>query len=131
MKFMFTLALSSSTSHQVTPDRAVTLYTLYGLGVTAVFWTLAAMYAYAWRQREALGLNEVEQVDTKESILDNACMGAFGVLSLAIAHTRFVLFAGLVYFLIAVPKTAIPWTMGVRRRRAEERAGEVISGLVD
>jgi uncharacterized membrane protein len=120
MKFMFTLALSASSSKQLLPERAVTLFTLYGVGVAAVFWTLAAMYVHAWRQRDTLGLNEVEQIDTKESILDNVCMGAFGIVSMSLAHTRYVGFAGLVYFLIAVPKTAIPWTMGVKRRRAEE-----------
>ena len=126
MKFMFTLALSPTSPHQMSPERATTLYTLYGIGVTAVFWTLAALYVHAWRERSALALNEVEEIDTKESILDNVCMGAFGVLSMTLAHTRYGELAGLVYFLIAIPKTAIPWTMGVKRSRAEE----VISRLV-
>ena len=129
MKFMFTLALSPTSPKYVSADRAVTLYTLYGVGVAAVFWTLAALYAHAWRKRDTLGLNDVERIDTKESILDNVCMGAFGALSVAIAHTRYVALSGLVYFLIAVPKTAIPWTMGVKRARAEEAIREeVVSG---
>src|SRR5258708_6217023 len=121
MKFVFTLALATSSSRRLSSDQAVTLFTLYGVGVAAVFWTLTAMYAHAWQRRDTLGLNEVERIDTLESILDNACMGAFGVLSLALAHSRFASLSGLVYFFIAIPKTAVPWVMGVKRRRAEER----------
>src|SRR5216110_2922780 len=56
LKFMFTLALSS---RQVAPANAVTLFTLYGVGVTAIFWLLAALYLHAWQKRDALELNAV------------------------------------------------------------------------
>jgi hypothetical protein len=47
-------------------------------------------------------------------------MGVFGIISIALAHSRFVGLAGLIYFLIAIPKTAVPWIMGTKRRKAEE-----------
>jgi len=42
------------------------------------------------------------------------------VISIALAHSPWLRFAGPVYFLIAIPKTIVPWTMGVKRRKAEE-----------
>jgi len=102
------------------PDGEVLLYTVYGIGFAAVFWLLAAMYARASAKREELELNELELIDTRESIYDNAFMGLFGIISLALAHVA-PRFAGVVYFLIAIPKTIVPWVMGVKRRRYEEQ----------
>src|SRR5207244_11106246 len=79
-----------------------------------------AMYLRAYAKREDLGLNEVEVIDTRESIYDNVFVGAFGIISLVLAHFA-PQFAGVVYFLIAIPKTIVPWVMGVKRRRVEEQ----------
>jgi uncharacterized membrane protein len=123
LKFMFTLALGAAQGERmgVTPADSRMLFTLYGVGVIAVFWLLAAMYIYAWRRRDQLQLNEVERLDTLESILDNLSMGAFGVLSILLANVGLERFAGVVYFLLCIPKTIIPWVMGTKRRQAEER----------
>ncbi|MEA2328215.1 MAG: hypothetical protein QOE68_3174, partial [Thermoanaerobaculia bacterium] len=91
-----------------------------GIGLTSVFWILAAMYREAWKKRDELQLNAVEVIDTLESVYDNFFMGVFGIISIALAHSRFVGLAGLIYFLIAIPKTAVPWIMGTKRRKAEE-----------
>ena len=99
---------------------AVFLYTIYGIGVTSVFWLLAAMYGNAWRHRAELQLNGVEEIDTLERVYDDFFMGLFGVISIILAHTRWVGFAGPVYFLIAIPKTIVPWTMGIKRRKCEQ-----------
>ncbi|HEV2719994.1 MAG TPA: hypothetical protein VG323_08250, partial [Thermoanaerobaculia bacterium] len=71
-----------------------------------------------YRKRDELGLNEVELLDTRESIYDNVFMGLFGILSLILGFVA-PCFAGLVYFLIAIPKTIVPWVFGVKRRRYE------------
>jgi len=86
-----------------------------------VFWLLAAMFWHAYRRRDKLALNEVERIDTRERIYDDFFMGCFGLLSVAIVHSQFPQFAGLVYFLIAVPKTVIPMTFGAKRAEAEKR----------
>jgi uncharacterized membrane protein len=123
LKYMFTLFVSGMQGEDVRlpAGAAATLFTLYGLGVAAVFWTLAFLYAHAWRRRDPLQLNEVERIDTLESIADNVAMGAFGIVSLILANIGLARFAGFVYFLIAVPKTIVPWTLGNRRRKAEAR----------
>jgi len=121
LKFVFTMFAEGILGHRVDipPSGIPFLYTIYGLGVTAVFWLLAAMYGHAWQQREALDLNPVEIVDTLERVYDNFFMGLFGVISIIIAHTPWSRFAGLVYFLICIPKTLVPWIMGVKRTKIE------------
>ena len=62
----------------------------------------------------------VEEIDTLERVYDDFFMGLFGVISIILAHTRWVAWAGTVYFLIAIPKTIVPWTMGVKRNKQEQ-----------
>ena len=125
LKFMFTTMIRGLLHQEtggVTPARMPTLFTIYGLGFAAVFLVLTAMYTHAWRRRGALQLNEVERIDTLESIFDNLCTGMFGIISTLLANTSAGLrWAGLVYFLLVVPKTLVPSVMGHKRRRAEVR----------
>lgn len=121
LKYMFSQMLAGLFGHgeALPPNGPRVLFTVYGLGVAAVFWLLAAMYAHAWHKRDALELNDVERIDTVESILDNLCMGGFGIVSVLLAQTPLIPLAGPVYFLIAIPKTIVPWVMGRKRRRYE------------
>ncbi len=118
LKFMFNLALSPT---RIEAGNARVLFTLYGTGFAAIFWLIAALYGHAWQKRDALQLNDVERIDTVESILDNLSTGLFGVVSMILANTGLVRFAGAVYFLICIPKTIVPWVMGTKRQKAEER----------
>jgi len=122
LKFMFVLMgkeiLGEKISLTLVQHR--TLFTIYGAGFLAVNWLLAAMFWHASRQAGALQLNEVEKIDTRESFYNNFLTGVFGIISIVLAFTA-IQFAGIVYFLLAVPKTAVPWVMGVRRSRAEAR----------
>jgi uncharacterized membrane protein len=123
LKYMFTLFANGILGHHAADDipasGAPFLYTIYGIGVTSVFWLLAAMYGHAWQQRKELQLNGVEEIDTLERVYDNFFMGLFGVLSIILAQTRWRNAAGLVYFLICIPKTMVPWTMGIKRTKRE------------
>jgi len=121
LKFMFVLMAKGIYGHPVATslDQARILFTIYGAGFAAVNGLLAAMYWHAERQADKLDLNAVERLDTRESIYDFICTGAFGVLSIILAYTA-IQFAGRVYFLLAIPKTAVPWIMGVRRSKLEE-----------
>ncbi len=118
LKYMATAAMTRHHA-DVPPDQYPVLFTIYGIGFTAVFWLLAAMFWHAYRQRAALHLNEVERIDTLERVYDNVFMGSFGLISAAVAHTAAAQLAGIVYFLIAIPKTIVPWVMGVKRNNAE------------
>src|SRR5882757_3667220 len=121
LKYMFTLFTQQILGQPVKlPAGADSfLYTIYGIGVTSVFWLLAAMYGHAWRKRAELQLNNVEEIDTLERVYDNFFMGLFGVISMVLVHTPWSRFAGMVYFLICIPKTIVPWTMGIKRSKRE------------
>jgi uncharacterized membrane protein len=121
LKYMFTVVTNEILGHpsDVPASGAPFLYTIYGIGVASVFWLLAAMYGHAWRQRKELELNGVEEIDTLERVYDNFFMGLFGVISLILAHTPLAKLAGMVYFLICIPKTIVPWTMGIKRTKRE------------
>jgi uncharacterized membrane protein len=120
LKFMFVLMAREVFGEpvRVSLAEARTLFTIYGVGFAAVNWLLAAMYWHAGRQSDALQLNSVERLDTRESIHDNFWTGLFGILSITLAYIA-IQFAGLVYFLLVIPKTAVPWIMGVRRHKLE------------
>lgn len=121
LKYMFTLFTQQILGQAIKlPAGADSfLYTIYGIGVTSVFWLLAAMYGHAWRKRAELQLNSVEEIDTLERVYDNFFMGLFGVISIVLVHTPLSRFAGLVYFLICIPKTIVPWKMGIKRSKRE------------
>jgi uncharacterized membrane protein len=123
LKYMFTLFTQQILGQKIyLPAGAdAFLYTIYGIGVTSVFWLLAAMYGHAWQKRTELQLNPVEEIDTLERVYDDFFMGLFGVISIILAHTRWSRFAGMVYFLIAIPKTIVPWTMGIKRNKCEAK----------
>lgn len=121
LKFMFVLmARDIMGEHVAMPiEQARTLFVIYCIGFAAVNWLLAAMYRHALRRGDALQLNDVERIDTRESVYDNFWTGCFGVLSILFACTL-IQFAGIIYFLLFIPKTAVPWIMGAKRRRFEE-----------
>jgi uncharacterized membrane protein len=127
LKYMFTLSLAAFIGHseQIPASGARVLFTVYGIGVTAVFWILAAMYGHALRKRYELALNAVEVIDTKERLYDNFFMGGFGLLSLALANAGWLRLAGPVYFLLCIPKTLVPWSFGVKRSKAEASAPQL------
>jgi uncharacterized membrane protein len=119
LKYM-SLLMARATDEKLPLSAGRVLFTVYGIGFTAVFWLFAAMFWRAYSKREELELNAVEVLDTRESIYDNLFIGMFGILSMTLAYVA-PQFAGVVYFLIAIPKTIVPWTFGVKRRRMEEQ----------
>ena len=120
LKFMFVLMAAGMFGHPVAvPEwQAQTLFLIYGAGFAAVNWLLAGMYWHAGRQK-SLELNVVEQHDTRESVYDYFFTGCFGIVSILLAYTAIHL-AGPVYFLLFIPKTAVPWIMGVKRSKLED-----------
>lgn len=80
------------------------LMIIYGLGASAVFFTLVLMYRYILQNHEMLGLNEIEKFDTRTSIRTNVYMGIVPLFSVLIAiifhrHVLAGAFAGISYFL--------------------------------
>jgi uncharacterized membrane protein len=126
LKFVFVASVETILRRKnvITLDQAPTLFLVYGAGFAAVFLILGFMYRHAWKERSQLQLNEVEEIDTLESVYDNFASSAFGILSALLGFIlprNVVGLAGYVYFLIFIPKAVIPRRMRRKRRQVEDR----------
>lgn len=82
---------------------APALMTLYSLSIIAVFTIIGLMYLHAYRQRAALGLDDIELVLTRSSLQSHAIWIALAVLAIAISllgGPRWVPIAGFSYALL-------------------------------
>jgi uncharacterized membrane protein len=98
------------------------LMMIFSLGYLAVFGVFVLLFWHAYRQRQALELNELERFDTRGSIQDAALNCAIAVLSLLIVIVggpRRAGLAGMVYMLSAVVLTTNGMIMGKRRKKLE------------
>jgi uncharacterized membrane protein len=102
LKFMFNAALNRE---QFGVPEVRTLYSVFALGLTAVFAVFALLYRHAWQVRAELALSPIEALRTRRSVSNQLAMMSFGVLSLLMAQLlspNWVSLAGPVYFLIPV-----------------------------
>lgn len=75
----------------------------YGLGFIAIYGTFAMLYWYAYRQRERLSLDAVEQLKTRSSIVGHLANCLVAMISMAIITVwgpRAIFFSGMAYALI-------------------------------
>jgi hypothetical protein len=97
---------------------------IYGLGFAAVFGVFAFLYLYAYKQRTALDLNELEIHRTRHSLIDNCCIAAIGLISAGAAlllPVRLAGLAGYVYFAIGIYEWSAGALLGKRERQIQER----------
>jgi uncharacterized membrane protein len=119
LKFMFSIVTGQIRRGS---GDAATLFVIYGLGFAGIFALFVAMYAWAWRKRDALALNDVERHDTRTAMIMLAGQGSIGVVSalIAMSVTGYALnYAGWVYFLIGPVSAFIGFWRGSRRPRGE------------
>jgi uncharacterized membrane protein len=95
LKFLFTMVTVAmfgleltNAPHLDSREQLQTLYLIYGLGFAGVWGLYALMYWNALRQKAQLGLNAVELVYTKASIVEN--LNFIGVCMLSIVLSRTV-----------------------------------------
>jgi uncharacterized membrane protein len=104
-------------------DQMASLMIIFNLGYLAVFGVFVLLFWHAYRKREALGLNELERFDTRESIQETALMCGIAILSLVVVVVggpgRAGL-AGMVYMLTPVVMTINGKIMGKRRKKLEQ-----------
>lgn len=140
LKFVWTLVVNmflgtgltvqtsgSAVEPVVKPEQIPLMFAVYGLGFAAVFTIFALLYLHAYRKRHALELSELETLDTRSWLQENALMALVGLLSVGIALTRnprYVFFAGMVYWLIGPILFINGSAMGRRRKRLAQRAAE-------
>lgn len=85
------------------------IFVIYGLGFAAQTGMLALLHLRVLKAGDALGLNEVERIRTRQGAVQNLVLGATGVLSAVWAMTTpaaVSMFAGFCY--MTLPLT-MPW----------------------
>ncbi|MCI0707243.1 MAG: DUF1211 domain-containing protein [Ignavibacteriae bacterium] len=131
LKFLFTLVINSSMGIDVDvhladgsvvspleSDQGTTMMYVYNVGYIAVMGLYALLYWRAYRKREQLQLNEIEQFDTLASIQRLFVQGGVGILSILIVFfggDNFSRFAGMSYFLIGPAMFVHGWMSGNKR----------------
>jgi uncharacterized membrane protein len=87
LKFLFTLATTNSAQHVFSsPYQLRELMVVYGLGFTAIYFCLAALYWNSWRQRRSLDLSPLETTLTLAYFWDFLGIGSFGLLCCLLAY---------------------------------------------
>ncbi len=100
------------------------LMAIYGLGFAAVFGVFFLLYLYAYRQRRALQLDEVETTRTLRSLITHGGMAGIGVTSAGLAMllpSESAGLAGFLYFGIGILHWITGAVYGKRERLIRER----------
>lgn len=116
LKFMFTAMIGHTTYAE---QEIRTLFTIFGSGFTAVFGVFWLLYRYAWSCREELQLTPLEQLRTRQSMMDESAMVLLGVVAILLAQlgpSSAVPMTGLIYFAIPVYHTVAGKVWGRRER---------------
>jgi Endosomal/lysosomal potassium channel TMEM175 len=125
LKYLFTLTfaiLIPELRHEGGPqtlEQVVNLFVVYGLGFMAVFGVFALLYHHAWRNRQELGLSELDARDTRSEIgtqLVSVSIGLLSVLWALFAPRQLPTFAGFIYCLMGPAHWAYGEFNGRRRR---------------
>jgi uncharacterized membrane protein len=116
LKFMFTAAIGHSTYAE---QEIRTLFTIFGSGFAAVFGVFWLLYRYAWSCRRELELTPLEQLRTRQSMMDESAMALLGIVSILLAQlapSSALSMTGLIYFAIPIYHTIAGRIWGRRER---------------
>jgi len=113
-----------------------TIFVVYGFGYAAVFTTFALMYWHAWRQRDALALDDIERARTRRVLINKLAMVVIGLGSVSLALVlpeRHIGWAGYFYFIIPIYFRVAGFTLGRRERQliqsgAAGAPGAIVAG---
>jgi len=124
LKFVFTMLFEQVSGHNVavTFHEVSVLMRIYATGFAAVFIIFALLYARAYSLRNALGLNPVEELETRVAVQESVFMAAVGIISFALAF-KYPSWAGWTFFVIG-PGLALHGSVyGKRVRALAEKLG--------
>ena len=114
LKFLYAVSLGGVA---ISDQDLRLLFAIYGLGLAATFAVMALMHANAYRQRDALGMDQVERAVTRVAVAEQLGVASIGLLSAALVWLpvgQYAFFlAGFAYCL-----NGVVYSVGARRRRA-------------
>ena len=97
---------------------------IFGVGYFAIFLVFVLLHFHAYRRREQLELNTLEQFDTISSIQESALNCAIALVSISLVWFggyRYSGFAGMTYMLTGLVMAVHGFVMGSRRRLIERQ----------
>ena len=123
LKFLFSVAAGNHVDANVFSNalQPREMMEVYGLGFSAIYFCLAALYFNAWRQRRLLGLNRVEVTITlgeASEMVGDACIGLLCALIARLLPIHQAGDAGYFFFLVAIWSTVNGRIVGRKIRRA-------------
>jgi len=125
LKFVFTSlfaqVMGEGNGGISTPWQGTVVMSIYGVGFALVFLLFGLMYGHAYKLRGVLGLNPVEELETRNSVQENLLMAAIGVLACLVAF-RSPEWSGWTYVLIAPALTVHGSVYGKRVRMMAEKS---------
>jgi len=104
-------------------NQFASLMVIFDLGYLAVFGVFVLLFWHAYRKRQELELNTLEQFDTRESIQESALncgIAVFSLLIVFIGGAGRAGLAGMAYMLTPVVMSVNGMMMGRRRKRLEQ-----------
>ena len=125
LKFVFALLFSELTTapaEAISIHQASALMRVYAAGFASVFLLFGLMYLHAYELRDALNLNAVEQLETRNEVIENLLLVGIALLSFVVAWVS-PGWSGWVYLLIGPVMTAHGWIAGKRVRETAQKAG--------
>ena len=133
LKFLFTLGVNdlifgrSATAAIATRSDASALLVIYSLGFAGVYLAFTLLYFHAWRLRDALGLSELEQFDTRYLMRRVLSVAVFALIVAGLARLAwFPPWGAYIYFLI-FPMLRWQRFAHERRRKVFDAAGSTAS----
>jgi uncharacterized membrane protein len=117
LKFIFSAMMSQAKYGE---QEVRTLFTIFSAGFSAIFCVLWLLYRYAWSCRKELELTQLEQLRTRRSMMDEACMVLLGIAAILLAQlapSAVASMTALIYFAIPVYHT-IAGKVWSRRERS-------------
>jgi hypothetical protein len=104
-------------------SEVATLFSIYSFGFAGIYLAFTLLYLHAWRLRDALGLSEIEKLETRYIIYRVLAVAVFGLIPAALALTSWSATGdGLIYLLL------IPILRGFRIVHRRRRAA-LLSGM--
>jgi uncharacterized membrane protein len=100
------------------------LMLIFGVGYFAIFLVFVLLHFHAYRRREQLELNTLEQFDTISSIQESALNCAIALVSISLVWFggyRYSGLAGMTYMLTGLVMAVHGFVMGSRRRLIERQ----------
>lgn len=110
---------------QLTSAEWPSMMAIYGAGWVALYTVFALLYGHAYRKRAEIGLDELETLETRHSVIEQLVMIGLGLVSLGVALGAPALgippgavgfLSGIVYMFIG-PAQFIHWGLFARRRK--------------